>query len=142
MQSSSYLMMIYWTEHDAYERHKMLYNSETGTSSQALSWKPNPVVLSGQRSHNIKELSIFYLLNHVLPLPPSASQTSLFSSPLQGVLKPHHLLLVFIITTHANPPPTMTQFERGWGGKWGPFWVPRGEMLPHSSLFQDELTLG
>jgi len=37
MQSSSYLMMIYWTEHDAYERHKMLYNSETGTSSQALS---------------------------------------------------------------------------------------------------------
>lgn len=57
--------------------------------------------------------------NLLLPLPHyhCLSVRLCLPSPLQRVLKPHHLFLILIITTHTNthpsPPPTMTQFERG-----------------------------
>lgn len=91
-------------------------------------------VTGGQRYHKVSGLSIIYVQKPCTSPPPSItvclSQTSPpFISPRDIKIPPpplhphhHHTKKHTPIPTHSHDP-----VWRGWGGKWGPLWVPQGE---------------
>ena len=116
--------------------------------------KSTAVLSCGRRFHKVNEMSIFYQ-NHVLPVSPYHCQTSPPHCPPRGIKTSSTTTSSSSssappIRTHNPPRPPLPNHDPVWQGDKGvsedhcEYHRERGKMLclPHSSPFQEELTLG